>query len=898
IMDNDFAYGYEYIGSANRIVMTPMTERVFVSLTQAVKSNMGGLCVGPNWSGRREIIHELSMSLGRPLYMFNCSKTLDSFMLADIFKGLSCTGAWICLNNIANIKPDVLSICAQLLQTILESFKAGKTNVTIQSDEIILNPLGACFGTISDEINIVHNNPEKHLLFNSSVTSLPPNLVKSFRIVSVSKPDFRISLEVMLLSQGFLSASELSYKLLTLQELASNLLSTVPPIAVRHHTFSPKLSQGWSLQTMESIIQEAGSILDESLNAVINEEIIIEETVVLPDDVASTKLSSEVGTEPEQLPPTEHKTSSSVEPDTLGSQQQPPTETTENGQETIIPTDEKRYENDAVVLAIRDSTMPKLHGRDSEVFIRMLQDLFPDVDVPLDFGGNEADKAPSNLGEIQMNTPVVNMSSTMCTQAFTPSTTHDKQPLEDMNEAIAVSTAELGLMPGAVFQARVAQFALLTNTHQCVLVVGPAGCGKSECINTYVGAQREMGKTVNVQRVFTRAVESQELLGYIDPSTKEWRDGLFQTLIRKHCLHANTEFLNSKPLVKVVHMDGEVDEHQMEVLGCVFNRNNNDVLVMGNNERIRLSDSVRVLWEMESLANVSPAVLSKVGILSMDMSDVGWRLIVARWLDSRPEHEQDVLKELMDVYVEGTLLYLGACTQPAIMGRTGQPRMKRYINTSDMNMVSTLCTLMEALISQQNDLDDLQYERYFNFAAIWAFGGTLEEQYRSTFSHWWRNQWQTRVDYPEQGEVWDYFVDSETNDFIHWQDAVPAYSMPPHEGIPNDAFVHTVSVEQISYLLGLLSDAGKPVMLVGENGCGKTGIVNDRIRTVCSGEVAEVLALNVHANRFTTAHLLWQRLEERLEWKHGRTYVPKGNKKLMCFVDDLNLAKVCMQGFT
>lgn len=44
--------------------------------------------------------------------------------------------------------------------------------------------------------------------------------------------------------------------------------------------------------------------------------------------------------------------------------------------------------------------------------------------------------------------------------------------------------------------------------------------------------------------------------------------------------------------------------------------------------------------------------------------------------------------------------------------------------------------------------------------------------------------------------------------------------------------------------------------------------------------------------RFTTSRVLWQRLEERLEWRHGRTFVPRGNKKLMCLVDDLNLAYV------
>ena len=49
--------------------------------------------------------------------------------------------------------------------------------------------------------------------------------------------------------------------------------------------------------------------------------------------------------------------------------------------------------------------------------------------------------------------------------------------------------------------------------------------------------------------------------------------------------------------------------------------------------------------------------------------------------------------------------------------------------------------------------------------------------------------------------------------------------------------------------MGLLSDCGRPVMLVGESGCGKSAIVSERVRTVCSGEVAEVLSLQLQANR-------------------------------------------------
>ena len=46
------------------------------------------------WSARLEMISELSKVLGQPLYLFNCSSTMDSNMLGDIFRGLSSTGMY------------------------------------------------------------------------------------------------------------------------------------------------------------------------------------------------------------------------------------------------------------------------------------------------------------------------------------------------------------------------------------------------------------------------------------------------------------------------------------------------------------------------------------------------------------------------------------------------------------------------------------------------------------------------------------------------------------------------------------------------------------------------------------------------------------------------------------
>lgn len=51
-------------------------------------------------------------------------------------------------------------------------------------------------------------------------------------------------------------------------------------------------------------------------------------------------------------------------------------------------------------------------------------------------------------------------------------------------------------------------------------ITGPSGCGKTECIRTLGAAHREMGHLVKTDIVCTEAVESEELLGFVDPETR------------------------------------------------------------------------------------------------------------------------------------------------------------------------------------------------------------------------------------------------------------------------------------------------------------------------------------------------------------------------------------------
>lgn len=44
--------------------------------------------------------------------------------------------------------------------------------------------------------------------------------------------------------------------------------------------------------------------------------------------------------------------------------------------------------------------------------------------------------------------------------------------------------------------------------------------------------------------------------------------------------------------------------------------------------------------------------------------------------------------------------------------------------------------------------------------------------------------------------------------------------------------------------------------------------------------------------RFMTSKLVCERMQELLEWRHGRTYIPKGSKRLLYLIDDLNMCYV------
>ncbi|KAL0104886.1 hypothetical protein PUN28_016497 [Cardiocondyla obscurior] len=459
-------------------------------------------------------------------------------------------------------------------------------------------------------------------------------------------------------------------------------------------------------------------------------------------------------------------------------------------------------EDTRLLVSIKASTLPKLTEADTTKFLLLLDDLFPKTNLPLSIAENE------DL--------IVSLLKVCETRGLTK---------EIANRCVQLND--------------------LLKSRTGVAIVGPPGSGKTSIRSCLAEAMAKTGEPVQQIIVYPGAVPKSRLLGYVNPRTREWKEGVLSSAVTSAGNTATWIIFN-----------GDVEPEWAEALNSALD--DNRLLTLPNGIGIKLGNGTRFIFETHKLADASPATVSRLGVLHLGLTKPMSLLGPRR------------LEQLSSTAAEITNNHLCSCIDETL---------KININVSSASglMAATLCHLYKAqtfaqvtqglLVSLCGQVENAQSKDEL-----------AKFIYESTES------W-----CPDSQKPNAVLYDHETDRLVPFSDA--------YESITTDYGSVSISDRIKKALAAILPwiEDGHPIMIRGLEACGKNALIEVALTKISNQDITIV----VRGSSLYGPDELVNRLKKaclRLESSsQGRTYKPRSGSRVLLILEDMHLAAKNLQ---